>query len=262
MNMTLLLTTRLEVAAVRIFQSKMSLGKCRESGKLRVNVNHDAGPRRGEFGTNEGVGGKQSGGAICHRGGKRCTIWPNAHSRKREGYHRLTEISAGHLYKLRKSAPYRKVRVRAVDTVTQWQVVGCVEMISENHLLPGLEAMLHQFPFVIRGFHSDYIASEHAEAMEKFLTAHFNRYLNFRRPCGFATIQTAARGRRKRTYKADDCRTPFENPTSLPDWEKYLKPGLSAEHLRNSAQKFSDTEAARNMQRAKAAVLAAGRRLR
>ena len=45
--------------------------------------------------------------------------------------------------------------INAVDTVTQWQVVGCCETISEAHLLPVLEAILHQFPFRIRGFHSD-----------------------------------------------------------------------------------------------------------
>lgn len=45
--------------------------------------------------------------------------------------------------------------INAVDTVTQWQVVGAAESISEGHLLPVLEAMLHQFPFRIRGFHAD-----------------------------------------------------------------------------------------------------------
>ena len=45
--------------------------------------------------------------------------------------------------------------INAVDTVTQWQVVGCCETISEAHLLPVLEAILHQFPFRIQGFHSD-----------------------------------------------------------------------------------------------------------
>ena len=42
--------------------------------------------------------------------------------------------------------------INAVDTVTQWQVVGCVSQISEQFLLPVLEAMLHQFPFHILGF--------------------------------------------------------------------------------------------------------------
>ena len=45
--------------------------------------------------------------------------------------------------------------INAVDTVTQWQVVGCVETISERHLIPVLMAMLHQFPFLILGFHCD-----------------------------------------------------------------------------------------------------------
>lgn len=45
--------------------------------------------------------------------------------------------------------------INAVDAVTQWEVVGCCSRISERHLLPVLEAMLHQFPFVIHSFHSD-----------------------------------------------------------------------------------------------------------
>ncbi len=45
--------------------------------------------------------------------------------------------------------------INAVDTVTQWQVVGCVGKISEQYVLPVLEAMLHRFPFRILGFHSD-----------------------------------------------------------------------------------------------------------
>ncbi len=112
--------------------------------------------------------------------------------------------------------------------MTQWQVVGCVSKISEQFLIPVLEAMLQQFPFGILGFHSDngsefinrrvaellekllieftksrasrtqdnalvegkngaimrkligygHIASEHAEALQKFYTAYLNPYLN------------------------------------------------------------------------------------
>lgn len=45
--------------------------------------------------------------------------------------------------------------INAVDEVTQWQVVGAVAQISEAYLIPVLEAMLAQFPFRIRNFHSD-----------------------------------------------------------------------------------------------------------
>jgi transposase InsO family protein len=45
--------------------------------------------------------------------------------------------------------------INAVDEVTQWEVVACVPQISEAWLLPALTSMLAQFPFRIRGFHSD-----------------------------------------------------------------------------------------------------------
>ncbi len=45
--------------------------------------------------------------------------------------------------------------INAVDEVTQWQVVGATAAISEAWLEPLLKAMLRQFPFRIRGFHSD-----------------------------------------------------------------------------------------------------------
>jgi transposase InsO family protein len=45
--------------------------------------------------------------------------------------------------------------INAVDEVTQWQVMAATPKISELWLIPVLEAMLEQFPFHIRGFHSD-----------------------------------------------------------------------------------------------------------
>jgi len=45
--------------------------------------------------------------------------------------------------------------INAVDQVTQWEIVSATPAISETYLLPVLEAMLRQFPFRIRGFHSD-----------------------------------------------------------------------------------------------------------
>jgi hypothetical protein len=45
--------------------------------------------------------------------------------------------------------------INAVDQVTQWEIVAAVPQISEFWLIPVLEAILTQFPFVILGFHSD-----------------------------------------------------------------------------------------------------------
>jgi len=60
-----------------------------------------------------------------------------------------------------------------VDEVTQWQIVGAPEQISEAWLMPVLEAMMEQFPFHIRGFHSDngseFINHTVAKLMNKLL---------------------------------------------------------------------------------------------
>jgi len=45
--------------------------------------------------------------------------------------------------------------INAVDCVTQWQLVACCERIGEAFLLPVITLLLEQFPFQIRGFHSD-----------------------------------------------------------------------------------------------------------
>ncbi|MGH9626692.1 MAG: integrase, partial [Bryobacteraceae bacterium] len=45
--------------------------------------------------------------------------------------------------------------INAVDEVTQWEIVLAAPRISETYLGPVLEMLLLQFPFSIRGFHSD-----------------------------------------------------------------------------------------------------------
>jgi transposase InsO family protein len=61
--------------------------------------------------------------------------------------------------------------ITCVDCSTQWQVEACVEGISEAFLLPVLDAIMAQFPFVILGFHSDngseYINYKVAKLLEK-----------------------------------------------------------------------------------------------
>jgi transposase InsO family protein len=61
--------------------------------------------------------------------------------------------------------------VNAVDIVTQWQLVATCERISEAYLLPVIELLLAQFPFVVRGFHSDggseYVNHDVASLLDK-----------------------------------------------------------------------------------------------
>ncbi len=67
------------------------------------------------------------------------------------GYIRVDTVHQGDDPELGKSVYH----VNFVDEVTQWEVVVCVPVISENYLAPALEAMLESFPFVIIEFHSD-----------------------------------------------------------------------------------------------------------
>lgn len=63
--------------------------------------------------------------------------------------------------------------INVVDEVTQWEIVGCVEKISESFLAPLLEKLLAEFPFVVRGFHSDngseYVNGVVAKLLSKLL---------------------------------------------------------------------------------------------
>jgi transposase InsO family protein len=68
----------------------------------------------------------------------------------RPGYIRIDTVHQGDLDGIK-----GVYHINAVDEVTQWQVVGAVAVIAQSHLEPGLRAILAQFPFPIRGFHSD-----------------------------------------------------------------------------------------------------------
>lgn len=45
--------------------------------------------------------------------------------------------------------------INAVDEVAQLEMVCAVEKINERYLIPVLEALLAQFPFIITAFHAD-----------------------------------------------------------------------------------------------------------
>ena len=63
--------------------------------------------------------------------------------------------------------------INAVDEVTQWEIVASVSRIAEYNLEPLLESMLNQFPFQVRGFHSDngseYVNRVVAELLNRLL---------------------------------------------------------------------------------------------
>jgi hypothetical protein len=63
--------------------------------------------------------------------------------------------------------------INLVDEVTQWEVVVCVEGVSEQFMIPALVAALELFPFVLLNFHSDngseYINYKVADLLQRML---------------------------------------------------------------------------------------------
>ena len=187
--------------------------------------------------------------------------------------------------------------------MTQWEIVMCVEAISEARLEPILEAALRMFPFGILGFHSDngseyinavvakllnkllieqtksrsgrtndnalvegkngsvirkhmgywHIEQKHAPLINRFYEERFNEYLNFHRPCGFATVTVDEKGWRQKKYET--YQTPYERLKSMVKTKKSAKKILRAEiafeMLDEIAARQTDNESARMMQEAK-----------
>ena len=222
--------------------------------------------------------------------GQRCK--PNP--RGRPGYIRVDTVHQGDL-----NGQKGVYHINLVDEVLQWEIVICVEAISEAHLEPALEAALAKFPFVILNFHSDngsefingvvaqllnkllveqtksrsgrtndnalvegkngsvirkhmgywHIERHHAPLIDEFYQEYFNPYLNFHRPCAFATVTIDEKGRRHKRYET--YQTPYERLKSLKDAAKYLRDGFSLEALDAVASKQTDNESAAAMQAAK-----------
>jgi len=210
------------------------------------------------------------------------------------GYLRVDSVHQGDLDK--EKGVYH---INIVDEITQWEIVGCVEKISEYFLAPLLEDLISQFPFTILGFHSDngsefinkvvakllnklliqqtksrarhtndnalvegkngsiirkhigyqYIPKKYASAINKFDKEYLNIYLNYHRPCGFATIKTDRKGKEKKVYNV--YLTPYETLRRLPGAQEFLKEGLTFEKLDVIAKKQSDNEFAALTQEAK-----------
>lgn len=96
-----------------------------------------------------------------------------------------------------------------------------------------------------------HIPANFAKAVNQFYKQYFNIYLNFHRPCGFATVIKDKKGKQKKVYRPEDYRTPYEKLKSLENAEQYLKEGITFKMLDKIAYQMSDNEFAEEMQKAK-----------
>ena len=212
----------------------------------------------------------------------------------RPGYIRVDSVHQGDLD--RQKGVYH---INMVDEVTQWEIVGCVEGISEYFLIPLLETLLQLFPFRVVNFHSDnggeyinykvaeilnkircdqtksrsrrtndnalvegkngsvirkhmgcfHIPRKHARRINLFYREHMDVYLNFHRPCGYASEVIDERGKIIKKY--DVYMTPFEKLKTIENVEQYLRPDVTIKMLGEIAARESDNECAERMQNAK-----------
>ncbi|MBI2052047.1 DDE-type integrase/transposase/recombinase, partial [Candidatus Roizmanbacteria bacterium] len=180
--------------------------------------------------------------------------------------------------------------INSVDEITQWEVVFCVPQISERYMIPALEDIFSQYPFIIFNFHSDrghetinyrvaellqrllikqtksrsYHSEDNAlvetkngsvvrknfgwehidqsltDDINSYLKNFFNPYLNFHRPCGYPTIQTDEKGKKKKVYAI--YQTPYEALKQITEARNFLRPGQSFEKLDTIAYSHSDNE--------------------
>lgn len=94
-----------------------------------------------------------------------------------------------------------------------------------------------------------WLPPSHADDIDAFYRQWFNPYLNYHRPCGFATLTTDAKGKQKKVYALYE--TPYEHLKSLPKNKRRLRRGVTFADLDRIAGADSDTEFARRMQKAK-----------
>ena len=98
---------------------------------------------------------------------------------------------------------------------------------------------------VRKWFGHDHIPRRFAPEVNRFAQGTLSPFLNFHRPCLFATEHRDGNGRIRRI--AGDVMTPYARLRSIPGAEEMLKPGLGFE-LDAAAVAETDLEAARRVQ--------------
>ena len=114
---------------------------------------------------------------------------------------------------------------------------------NDNALVEGKNANV-----VRRWFGRDHIPQRFAPEVNRFAQGVLSPFLNFHRPCLFATERRDGNGRIRRKYFARDVMTPYARLRSLADAERFLKPGLRFALLDAAATAETDLEAVRRVQ--------------
>jgi transposase InsO family protein len=105
-------------------------------------------------------------------------------------------------------------------------------------------------------FGYEHIPQRHAGRFNTFCIEYLNPFLNFHRPCLFATDVADPKkpGRIKRVYRAKNAMTPLDKLTSLPEAATFLREGVTLQDLHALATALSDIQAAEELNEARLAL--------
>lgn len=119
---------------------------------------------------------------------------------------------------------------------------------NDNALVEGKNGAV-----VRKHFGYNYIPATESNAhiLNVFCINYLNPYLNFHRPCGFATTEIDKKGKEKKKYHIQNYQTPYEKFKSLKQAKKYLKPNINFDQIDQIAYTDSDTEFAEKMNQEK-----------
>ena len=93
----------------------------------------------------------------------------------------------------------------------------------------------------------------HAKRFNAFCLEFLNPFLNFHRPCLFATDVADPKkpGRIKRVYRPQDAMTPLDKLASLPKAQTFLREGVTLQELHLLARALTDIQAAEELNEAR-----------
>ena len=165
------------------------------------------------------------------------------------------------LEELIKSCPFKVLGFHA-DNGSEYINHRVVEMLSRLHIPEFTKSRPRRSNdnalveskngnVVRRYFGYGHIPKLFARECNAFAREVLNPYLNFHRPCLFATEVVDKKGKSRRRYRYEDVMTPLEKLKSLPNVEQYLKPGVTLAALEREAGSRTDLEAAQDLTRAR-----------
>ena len=117
---------------------------------------------------------------------------------------------------------------------------------NDNALVEGKNAHV-----VRKHLGHEHIPVRFADDVDRFARESLSPFLNFHRPCLFATERVDAKGKVRRTYRRDDVLTPLEKLKSLPGAASFLKGGARFDDLDRAAAAQTDMQAAKSLNRAR-----------